>query len=43
MAEIVRNPPRAMPEGVARRWANGWAMDGIVIDRGKLLPAKATS
>jgi len=40
MAEIVRNSPQVMPEGVVKRWVSEWATEGIAIDRGKLLPAK---
>jgi len=40
MAEIVCNPPQAIPEGVAKRWASERTTDGIAINWGKLLPAE---
>jgi hypothetical protein len=40
MAEIVRNPPQVVPEGVVKRWASERATETIAIDRGKLLQAE---
>ncbi len=37
-AEIVRHPPKVVPEEVMMRWAREWAKEGVAIDWKKLLP-----
>ena len=39
-AEIVRHPPKPVPEEVMIRWAREWAKEGLAIDPKKLLPPK---
>ncbi len=36
-AEIVRHPPKTVPEEVMKTWVREWAKEGIAIDREKLL------
>jgi transposase len=38
--EIVRRPPKPIPEMVARRWAEEWAKEGMKPDWEKLLPQR---
>jgi putative transposase len=38
--EIVRRPPKPIPEEVARRWAQEWAKEGQKIDWQKLMPPR---
>jgi putative transposase len=38
--EIVRRPPRPVPEKVARVWAAEWAKEGVKPDWEKLLPRR---
>jgi putative transposase len=38
--EIVRRPPKPIPEKVARRWAEEWAKEGVKPDWEKLLPRR---
>jgi putative transposase len=38
--EIVRRPPKPIPEMVARRWAEEWAKEGVKPDWEKLLPRR---
>lgn len=37
-AEIVRHPPKPVPDEVMRIWVREWAKEGMEIDREKLLP-----
>ena len=37
-AEIVRHPPKPVPEAVMMRWAREWAKEGVSMDPKKLLP-----
>ena len=39
-AEIVRHPPKMVPEEVMKTWMREWAKAGIAIDREKLLAEK---
>ena len=39
-AEIVRHPPKMVPEEVMKTWMREWAKEGIAIDREKLLAEK---
>ena len=39
-AEIVRHPPKMVPEKVMKAWMREWAKEGVAIDREKLLPEK---
>ena len=36
--EIVRRPPKPIPEEVARIWAQEWAKEGQKVDWQKLMP-----
>ena len=36
-AEIVRHPPKMVPEKVMKTWVREWAKEGVAIDREKLL------
>ena len=36
--EIVRRPPKPIPEEVARTWAEEWAKEGQMVDWQKLMP-----
>ena len=38
--EIVRRPPKPIPEVVARRWAEEWAKEAMKPDWEKLLPQR---
>ncbi len=38
--EIVRRPPKPIPEEVARTWAQEWAKEGKEIDWQKLMPPR---
>jgi transposase len=38
--EIVRRPPKPIPEKVARRRAEEWAKEGVMPDWEKLLPRR---
>ena len=38
--EIVRKPPKPLPEEVAKRWAAEWAKEGKKIDWQKLMPPR---
>ncbi len=38
--EIVRSPPKPIPEKVAMRWVEEWAKEGVKPDWQKLLPPK---
>jgi len=38
--EVVRKPPKPVPERVAERWAAEWAKEGIKVDWQRLMPPK---
>ena len=38
--EIVRRPPKPIPEEVARTWAEEWAKEGQMVDWQKLMPPR---
>ena len=38
--EIVRKPPKPVPEEVAKRWAEEWAKEGRKIDWQRLMPPR---
>jgi putative transposase len=38
--EIVRRPPKPIPEVVARSWAEEWAKEGQMVDWQKLMPPR---
>jgi putative transposase len=38
--EIVRRPPKPIPEEVARTWAEEWAKEGQMVDWQKLMPLR---
>jgi hypothetical protein len=38
--EIVRRPPKPVPEKVARTWAEEWAKEGRKVDWQKLMPPR---
>ena len=38
--EVVRKPPKAVPEEVAERWAAEWAKEGKEVDWHRLMPPK---
>jgi putative transposase len=38
--EVVRNPPKPVPEQVAKVWAAEWAKEGKKIDRQRLMPPR---
>jgi putative transposase len=38
--EVVRKPPKPVPEEVAERWAMEWAKEGIKVDWRRLMPPK---
>ena len=38
--EVVRKPPRPIPEKVAQMWAQEWAKEGVKVDREKLMPPR---
>jgi putative transposase len=37
-AEIVRHPPKLVPDEVMRRWVMEWAKEGVAIDRERFSP-----
>jgi len=39
--EIVRKPPKPVPEEVAKRWAAEWAKEGKEVDWQRLMPPKS--
>jgi hypothetical protein len=38
--EVVRKPPKPVPEEVAKRWAKEWAKEGRKIDWQGLMPPR---
>jgi len=38
--EVVRKPPKPVPEKVAKRWAEEWAKEGKKVDRERLMPPR---
>jgi putative transposase len=38
--EVVRKPPKPVPEEVAKRWASEWAKEGKEVDWQRLMPPK---
>jgi putative transposase len=40
-AEIVRHPPKPVPDGVMRRWMREGAKEGVALDPQKLSPSEA--
>ena len=38
--EVVRKPPKPVPEKVAKRWAEEWAKEGKKVDWERLLPPR---
>jgi transposase len=38
--EVVRKPPKPVPEEVAKAWAQGWAKEGKAVDWQRLMPPK---
>ena len=38
--EIVRKPPKLLPEEAAKRWAEGWAKEGKEVDWQRLMPPR---
>ncbi len=38
--EIVRKPPKPVPEEVAKAWAQEWAKEGEAIDWQRLMPSR---
>jgi transposase len=38
--EIVRKPPKPLPEEVAKRWAEEWAKEGKEVNWQRLMPPK---
>jgi putative transposase len=38
--EVVRKPPKPVPEKVAKRWAEEWAKEGKEVDWRRLMPPK---
>jgi putative transposase len=38
--EVVRKPPRPVPEEVAKRWAKEWAKEGKEVDWQRLMPPR---
>ena len=38
--EVVRKPPKPVPEDVAKVWAREWAKEGKKIDWQKLMPPR---
>jgi putative transposase len=38
--EVVRKPKKALPEEIARRWAEEWAKEGKQVDWQKLMPPR---
>ncbi len=38
--DVVRKPRKPLPEGVAKRWAEEWAEEGIKVDWQRLMPPR---
>jgi putative transposase len=38
--EIVRKPPKPVPEEVAKRWAEEWAKEGKKVDGERIMPPR---
>jgi hypothetical protein len=38
--EVVRKPPKPLPEAVAKLWAEEWAKEGKEVDWQRLMPPK---
>jgi transposase len=38
--EVVRRPPKPIPEKVAKKWAEGWAKEGKKVDWQRLMPPR---
>jgi putative transposase len=38
--EVVRKPPKPVPEEVAKRWAEEWAKEGKKVDWQRLMPTR---
>jgi transposase len=38
--EVVRKPPKPLPEKVAKAWAEEWAKEGKEVDWQRLMPPK---
>lgn len=38
--EMVRKPPKPVPEKVAKRWAEEWAKEGKKVDWERLMPPR---
>ena len=38
--EVVRKPPKPVPEEVAKRWASEWAKEGKAVDWQRLMPPR---
>ena len=38
--EVVRKPPKPVPEEVAERWASEWAKEGKALDWQRLMPPR---
>jgi hypothetical protein len=38
--EVVRKPPKPVPEKVAQMWAEEWAKEGKAIDWQRLMPQR---
>ena len=38
--DLVRKPPKPVPEKVAKRWAEEWAKEGKKVDWERLLPPR---
>jgi putative transposase len=38
--EVVRKPKKPLPEGVAKRWAEEWAKEGVKVDWQRLMPPR---
>ncbi len=38
--EVVRKPPKSVPEEVARTWAEEWAKEGRKVDWQRLMPPR---
>jgi hypothetical protein len=38
--EVVRKPPKPVPEEVAKRWAREWAKEGTKVDWQRLMPPR---
>jgi putative transposase len=42
-AEIVRHPPKLVPEEVMKKWVREWAKEGVPIDPKKLMQEEGPS